>query len=181
MESTCLQRKQIVMEYLESLAKGRDPVSGARISDDSVLNNRQIISVLEDAVKIIKSSGDVKGVLLAKMVSEQLNPIHLNQPVITISELCGLINEGMARVAKCRIRPQLMTSWLEEKGYLKTKVIPDGYRYRVPTDTGKKLGITSEERKSKSNIKYFVNYYNQFACNYILENLSSIMSDERAS
>lgn len=168
-------RKKEIIESIKSLSSRIDPITNLPITEDSVLNNRQILLILSEAASLLQETlyAKYKPSLVLPKVIESIS--IESDTRVTISELTLTINNALEQFNCNKTQPRLITSWLEANSLLKTISNSEGYRYKVPTDQGVKLGIQPIKRIGKSNSEYHVNYYNFNACIYIVEHLETIL------
>ena len=67
-----------------------------------------------------------------------------------------------------------INNWLEQQGFLVKEPTPDGKSRRVPTATGRNLGMTTQLRQSRDG-EYLAIYYNANAQRFLLDNLFAIL------
>lgn len=73
-----------------------------------------------------------------------------------------------------RLNPSKITDWLLLCGFLKKEQGQDGKMCRVPTEQGRKLGLTSKLHQS-GNREYVTVYYNANAQRFIVDHLDEIL------
>lgn len=170
------QRKTII-NYLKSLSLGIDPISGITLPEDSILHNRRISNALADASLIVAQTLDSKIEAIAALSRIGKISIPSTTYPITISALCELVNDALRTERGTKIQPRIITTWLEQHGYLQSQSEGERLTFKIATPKGIELGITSLPRKSKYGSTYFLNQYNESACNYIIERLGEILFD----
>ena len=175
MNSAVDQNKvKVAIDWIKDLANGINPIDGRVLSDNDIVNNVHIsrclffvAELLEDAGKRKASSGKQydKDFYLSP---EDLSKIYISERG-SISVFVREINKVIPGDMKPLSAPSV-TNWLLKMGYLNEVLKDDGHKTRIPSDLGKSIGITSEQR-SGSNGDYTLIIYDANAQRFILENL----------
>lgn len=169
------EERRSIVEWLSMLSRGIDPVTGIQITDDTILNNKRIRKALAEAATIIESLHGNDLSLLKTAACASCIRIPSGVAPMTISELCHLIDDSTDVPYSKSLRPQVVTAWLERRGYLRMSDYSEGYPCRRATAEGEKLGIRSIARTGKNGSIYYLNRYNSNACNFILSHLEAIV------
>ena len=172
-------------EYILSLARGFDPLTGEEITDDSVINNvrmsRCFFYVADVLEKVIENGGEVnrpvrkesaKYTLLTQEIIQAFpysdTPMGINNLIKTLREMIGEHGKPLSAVQ--------ITAWLLNEGYL-IENIRSGKREKVATAKGNALGITVKEGiNAQTGIPYRMNLYDTKAQRFILENHNRILA-----
>jgi len=178
-------------QYLEQLANGHDPFSGAELPDDTVVNNVKIsrcfFYVADVLQQVINNGGEVgrkpslssNKKLPFTLTDVQLAQVQLSDEPLFISRFCERI-DALIDTKKMRKCPAAaFGKWLLYKGYF-TMVTHDDRELRKVTDAGIALGIREEwsERYNQGN---YLHIYTRTAQQFLLDNLADILAYQRES
>lgn len=170
---------------MQSLADGIDPTSGITFSDDTILNSdilkKSFLQTSKIFQHLIKSGLSIvpPGKREAykspfHIFPDEIDNINLSNEPISISKLTWLINTAVDNPHVKRLKATEITHWLVLQGYLEIKELDDGSTYKIPTEQGTTLGITSEVKTNSKGIEYVLNLYSMHAQKYIVDNINSI-------
>lgn len=163
----------LIIETLEMLSRGIDPISGIKVTSDSILNNIEIKNRLYSAAQELKKAkGNKKGPFV--LSTDDITRISCPDEEMTISNFVKLVNSTADLTYMNSLRTNQITNWLVEENYLEEKTVDDCFTYREATQKGVNIGITSRGKISSSGVKYVVNYYSKQAMTLILDNLNEI-------
>jgi len=102
-----------------------------------------------------------------------ISAIETSEEAVTVSAVADRINCVLIESGRDKLNGQRINNWLADKGYMEI-MEKDGKSYKIPTDTGAELGITSEDRVIRGeNMK--INLFNQSAQKYIAANALKIL------
>ena len=177
-ELETMQREKM---YLDKLAQGIDPITGAEVPEDSVLNNvrlaRCFFYVSGVLQRVIDNGGMVSAVNAAKpafsITAQQLAGVMLPGYPLRITEFADLLLSATNNPGMKRPSPTAMTNWLLEQGLLEKVKRADGKLHRVPTEAGRQIGMFTEIRQSQYG-EYEAVFYSSEAQKYLLEHLAEI-------
>ena len=180
--ATELEIMQHAKHYLDELANGRNPLTGAQLPEDDIVNNVRISRFLfytSDVLRQVISKGGLHTSQKAKkpfsLTAEQIAGFQYFDQPIFISAITERLNALNQDPAMGKITPQHITKFLEQQGFLHLTTNAQGDKQRVPTDNGFALGISIEERAGADGRKYDVVLYNLSAQHYILDHLDEII------
>ncbi len=166
-------------EYMQKLAAGADPISGAELTGDTVLNNvrlsRCFTYVAEVLQKVIDSGGKGLGWQRPFFITpEELKRVRLSDQPVPISAFVQAVNDAAGDLGRKNLAHNTVTKWLAEQGYL--RVVQDDDRKTHKELTGKSagIGISSEEKTGQSGT-YTAILYDRRAQQLMLDNLTSII------
>ncbi len=176
-------------EYLDKLAEGIDPLTGAVVSDTDVVRQTRISRCLTYV-------SDVLGRVIARGGLEMLPPVNL--PVkkqrlpaftitknaleqvmilstpVTITEFGKTINAQIDPECMEKLKTASLLEYLEKHGFLEMRQLPNGKSARQPTQIGLQLGIGLEERQGAEG-PYTATVYDARAQSFLLKHMDEIV------
>ncbi len=164
----------VAIDWIKKLANGINPIDGSAISDSDIVNNVHIsrclfyVADLLDNVINRKASSAKRYDLEFNLTPEDISRIEITDKS-TISVFVREINKVLPNNMKPLPVP-LLTNWLVRIGYLEEVPKGDGHMTRIPSNQGRSIGITVEQ-KSGINGEYTSVVYNANAQRFILNNL----------
>ena len=176
---TELETLQRAKRYMEQLAQGIDPVSGQALPEDSALNHVRLArcffyvsGILE---QVIRNGGQVGTVQKADftITPAQLATVQISAYPIRITELSAALMQAVDSNSVKKPNVVKITNWLVEKGFLTKETTPDGKSRRVPTASGRNLGMTTQLRQSPDG-EYLAIYYSANAQRFLLDHFYEI-------
>lgn len=175
MSSTQDQNKvNIAIDWVKKLANGINPIDGSVLSDSDIVNNVHISRCLFYVAELIAEAGKRKASPSKQYdVEFFLTPEDLSRIYITEKSSISVFVKEINRVIPDNMKPLSYTSvtnWLVKTGYLVEILKEDGHKTKTPTEQGRSIGISSEQRVG-SNGEYTAVLYNSNAQRYILDNL----------
>ena len=165
---------KVAIDWINKLANGINPINGSVLSDSDIVNNVHISRCLFFVANLLEKA-EQKKQSSAKPYDREfyLPPEDLSRVYIaencSISELVKEINKVIPNNMK-PLAATSVTKWLMRLGYLEEVVKENGSKARIPSDLGRSIGISSEQ-KSGPNGDYFAVSYNANAQRFILDNL----------
>lgn len=105
---------------------------------------------------------------------DEADKISLSDEPISISKLTWLINSVVDNPHAKKLKATEITYWLLQNGFLEMKESEDGDIYKIPTERGCALGITSIVKTNSKGIEYALNLYSQDAQKYIVSSINTI-------
>lgn len=165
--------------FIESLARGVNPLNGEAVSDDDVINNVKISRCLFYVVDVlgklcqgeyIKKGNKAKVPFIIK--EGELENFDYADDGIAISDVVKRINDIVGYDGR-KIKRGLIIDWLIEDGFIGENEI-NGRKYKLPTGKGNEAGIYTEERFGY-NGNYRVVMYNKNAQRMIIEHLAEVI------
>lgn len=171
-----------VKSMLEQLANGIDPVSGQPAKEDDCINQVQVVRCLFQAAGVL---GRVIGDCEAGERQQETKPsgtypwlVHRRIPVsdtpVTVSEITGRINELTEGEEGRKIKAADITSFLMERGFLEVVQEGEGSCAKRPTEKGRELGISVQERTGRIG-PYRVTVYDADAQRYIMDGIDALL------
>lgn len=171
--------------YMEQLAQGIDPISGAELPEDTVLNQPRLIRCFFYVAGVLREDGDLlekgrRGTRPKKepfhMSPEEKEAVPIGEEPVTISEFVTAVNGAAGGgVTRTKVPTTAFTGYLVEKGSLREVETAPGKRRKEPTAQGAALGITSVEREGQYGV-YVAVQYSAGARRFLLDNLEDVLA-----
>jgi hypothetical protein len=183
---TELETMERARMYLSKLANGTDPITGQELPEDTILNNvrlaRCFFYTADVLRQVIENGGEIKPAKKAKRAAFSLTPaqaaeIQTSAAPLRISEFVERLNSVIDQEQVKKISTTTITNWLLKKGFLQEVVNDAGKKSRLPTEQGRGIGLSAEERQSTYG-PYMAVLYDASAQGFILDNLSAILEPE---
>ena len=165
---------KVAVDWVKKLANGVNPIDGSLLPDSDIVNNVHISRCLFFVSEILENAAKKKSSTSKQYELEfQLTPEDAAKVVITertgiamfVREINKVIPESMKPLAAAKV-----TGWLVSVGYLEEQTMSDGRKYKVATEIGTSIGITSAWREGTQG-QYMAVSYDANAQHFILENL----------
>ena len=169
-----IDKVKVAIDWIKNLANGINPIDGSVLSDSDIVNNVHIsrclfyVADLLEEAEIQKTSSDKRYVKKFFLSPEDGARVYITEKS-TISVFVKEINKVIPGNMKPLVASSV-TNWLVRIGYLNEILKDDGHKTRIPSDLGKSIGITSEQ-KNGSNGEYTSIIYDANAQRFILDNL----------
>lgn len=169
--------------FIESLARGINPLTGEIIPDDEeVINNVKISRCLFYVADVLEKvcQGDYgkkenKAKTQIIIDSKELENFSFSDDGIAISEIVKRVNDIIGYNGR-KLKRRLIITWLIENGFIEVCEI-NARKYKLPTEKGIGEGIYTEERFGYSG-NYRVVLYNLNAQKMIINYLPDIVGDD---
>jgi hypothetical protein len=167
-------RVKVAIDWIKNLANGINPIDGSVVSDSDIVNNVHIsrclfyVADLLEEAELQKTSLDKQYVKKFCLSPEDIARVFITEKS-TISVFVREINKVIPGNMKS-LAASSVTNWLVKIGYLDEILKDDGHKTRIPSDRGKSIGITSEQ-KIGPNGEYTSIIYDANAQRFILDNL----------
>lgn len=170
---------------MQMLSEGKDPTSGIAFSNDTLLNSDVLKKSFSQASEIFQylircgipivpsgRRGEYKSPF--HIFPDETEKIRLSEDPISVSKLTWLINSVVDNPHAKKLKATEITYWLLQNGFLETKESEAGDIYKIPTERGCALGITSTVKVNSKGIEYALNLYSKDAQTYIVSNINTI-------
>lgn len=170
-------------ELLELLANGRNPVSGAELPDDTILNDLQLsrcffftAGILQ---KVIENRGQVNRVVNQKLppfeiTEEEKAAVELSREPVQITKFCESINDRVNLSKMSRLKVTAFGKWLLDNGFLMIDT-HNNKNYKKPTGLGESVGLASVLR-NYGDREYYAMTYNREAQQFLLDHLDEVIA-----
>ena len=182
-----LEKLDRAKTYIEQLANGIDPITGAAAADGDVINNvrvsRCLFYVADILRQIVENGGTVGKPQKAKKVkkqkfsitSEQLSRFTISDVPIPVSEFARRVNDLIPpEVPMMKLSYKSVIQFLVDSGLLAESTDADGMIMRCPTAVGETFGIKTEDRVGARG-PYTVVLYDRNTQQFLLDNMSAIV------
>lgn len=186
---TELEKMRQAKSYMDKLADGIDPITGAEMPENSVLNNvrlsRCFFFVSDILRQAIDNGGRVGAVKSVKrddfsLSEETMRSFPFSGQPVSISAFASVINGLIDVDSMKKLTTTVITGWLLDKGFLELREYPDGKKTRQPTKQGEYIGLSTELRDGKYG-EYRVVLYNEDAQRFVIDNLDAMLSYKAAT
>ena len=180
---TEIETMQLAREYLIKMANGIDPLKDRAVAETDCLNqvriSRCLFYVSEVLGRVIESGGKTGGSRKAAkqpfaISYDLLEHFPLSNTPIPVSEIAKRLNELVEPGTMTKLKTTSITGFLVESGLLKAVQAPDGSTTKVPTEQGRSMGISVEERSGRYG-RYRITLYNIDAQQFILDNIEAVI------
>ena len=175
MNSAIDQNKvNVAIDWIKKLANGINPIDGSYLADNDIVNNVHISRCLFYVAELLEETGKRKS-SSAKQYEKEFNLTaeELSRVSITDKSTITLFIKEINKVIPDNMKPlavSSVTNWLVRVGYLVEILKSDGHKAKIPSELGKSIGISSEQ-KSGPNGEYLSVIYDANAQRFILDNL----------
>ena len=179
---TELETMQRAKMYMDMLSAGLDPITGRPLPMGCGLDNARLgrcfsyVSGVLD--KVIANGGTVgaKNRTLAFFLTpEQRARVQLSEFPMTISEWINALHLAAENPDMKKLAPGSVTDWLVSRGLMVKQTDENGRTQRLPTENGRKLGISTKTRTSKDG-EYQAVFYDLNAQRFLLDSLDAIIA-----
>lgn len=168
--------------YLEKLANGVNPLTDKEVAPNDIVNNVRISRCMFYVSDILRQIIENKGKFKAEMpeqipftiTPQQLANYEFPDTPIQVSEIVKRINSLIDTVYVKNLKTTAITNFLVQTNMLAVEESAKGNAVKRPTQQGRELGITTEQRSGKYGV-YTAVLYNREAQTFILDNIDAII------
>ena len=166
--------------YVDRIANGCNPVNNSPLTNDSVLNNPNVIRCMYFIKDILKEVYDNGGVISKKnkKYNKKFDFQLLNKYKYienkSISKIVRQINELRTDSSMEPLKAKPIITWLKDNGYIIHGVI-NNLEGSIVTEKGKSIGMYNEIQTFQ-NRTYIALLYNQKAQEFLINNLKYILA-----
>ena len=166
--------------YVDRIANGCNPVNNSPLTNDSVLNNPNVIRCMYFIKDILKEVYDNGGVVSKKNKNynkkfdfQLLNKYKYIENK-SISKIVRQINELITDASMEPLKAKPIITWLKDNGYIIHGVI-NNLEGSIITEKGKSIGMYNEIQTFQ-NRTYIALLYNEKAQEFLINNLKYILA-----
>ena len=179
---TELETMQRAKMYMDMLAAGMDPITGRPLPMGCGLDNARLgrcfsyVSGVLD--KVIANGGAVGGKNRTQaffLTPEQRERVQLSEFPMTISEWINALHLAAGNPDMKKLAPGSVTDWLISRGMMVKQTDDNGRTQRLPTENGRRMGISTKARTGKDG-DYQAVYYDLNAQRFLLDSLDAIIA-----
>lgn len=181
---TELETMQRAKMYMDKLAQGIDPITNQEMPEDSTLNNvrlaRCFFYVSDVLGQVIANGGVIGGkpkLQAFTITREQLSRVQISQEPVRVTQLVERISAAVGNSQMRKLKTTEITDWLLAKGFLEKQIAPDGKSRRVPTESGLRIGLSTQIRQGQYG-EYQAVFYNAEAQQFVLDNLFAMLEEK---
>ena len=183
---TELETLQMAKTYLDKLVNGIDPLTDRPVPESDCVNqvriSRCLFYVSDVLRRVIENGGAIGKTEKAKkakkrpftVTREALAAYPVSDAPIPVSEIVRRINELIDTETMTKLKTTGVTGFLLDSGLLREEPTLDGRTARRPTELGRSVGISVEERVGQIGT-YHVTVYNADAQQFLLDNVESLI------
>ena len=179
---TELETMQRAKMYMDMLAQGMDPITGRPLPMDCGLDNARlgrcfsyVAGVLDKVIANGGSVGAKTRTLAFSLTPEQRAAVRLSEFPISISDWINALYYAAGNPEMKKLASGAVTDWLVSRGMMVKQTDENGRTQRLPTETGRCMGISTKTRTSKDG-DYQAVFYDLNAQRFLLDNLDAIIA-----
>ena len=182
---TDLELMQHAKAYLDKLAQGIDPLTGREVPEDDVVNNVRISRCLFYVSDVLRQVIENGGIQVKKVKNNEKPPFALSfeererYPFgdwpATVSVIAQRLNDLTEPETMEKLKTTSITKFLMQSGLLFEEAALNGNKNKRPTEAGRQLGISTEQRTGQNGVEYTAVVYSREAQQFILDNLDAII------
>lgn len=187
---TELEKLAAVKVVVEKLADGINPITNLPILHDSVINDinmcRYFCYIADILSCIIKNNGgysfqNTRTKLPPFYIdADELNSFKFYEHPVVLSKLASQLNSLVDSSKMRRISPQTLAGFLADEGLLKEEKLPNGKYMKLPTPSGREIGISTKVL-GLGGEGYVAVLFNKNAQQYLIENLPRFLHQRDVS
>ncbi len=180
-------------DYIEALSQGRDPISGGRVNADTFEDPRlkrclrYVAEVLEREAGAAEQRARREALKRARenrtepviFTAEQLERFEFSAEPISVADITRRLNALIEDPAAEPLRRRDVTAFLTDAGALRAAPDAEGSERLLPTDFGRSLGVTWEQRSDRRGLPCDGVYCDVTAQRFILDNVNRFAANRR--
>lgn len=160
---------------MKQLSEGKDPTSGLDFLDDSTLNSALLKRAFADTSDILAdlicNTAKKPYKIPFSLTIEEMNTIPISDEPQPISKFVYIINDTVSHTDMRKLYAKQITKKLVQLHYLEEVTSEDGQEYKISTESGKSLGISSVHKVNSMGNHYVTNLYDTHAQKFIIYEL----------
>lgn len=172
-------------KYIDSLAKGIDPLSGKELKDDDIVNNvrisRCLFYVSGILQKVIDNGGEVQREKLKcseraefSLTDEQKLRLTPEDYLQSSAKITAAINAQIDEYTMKKLKVTTLNNWLVSIGFLAEVTSGTGRTHKIPTPEGEAMGLREKEFSDQNGTHKYV-AYNRSAQQFIFDNIDAVI------
>lgn len=181
---TEIEKIKYAKSFIDKLANGINPLDDTPVGENDIVNNVRlsrcffyVSGILND---VIESKGTYVFTPKPKkspftLTGEQRAALKEYDHPVSITDLSNYLNGLAEGTGVKKISTVAINDWLEESGLLEECILQNGKKRRLPTASGKEMGIFTEERDGQYG-KYILVLFKPECQRFIFDNIDSITS-----
>lgn len=180
---TELEKITLAKSYIDSLARGVNPIDNSIIPPDDVTNNVRIARCLfyvSDILSQVIENGGTE----TKVKRYEVAPFNLSDEArknlvpesgkVTVRDLTAKINSLIDENTTRKLKSTTIGAWLLSIGMLETVTDNQGKNTKRPTEAGREMGIYTEEKISQYGVPYQTVCYSKEAQQFVFDNIEAL-------
>lgn len=176
-----IEKLRKIKQCIDSLAEGMNPFTGQPLPENDIVNDVRVSRNLFLASSFIQEQMNE---IIAKkpgqkpefrMSLKERERVEFSSQPISVSELTRRMNDAVGTRDCKKISYRQITDYLVKIGMIKLVENSAGAHRRLPTENGKKLGISLDTRVGQYG-PYQVVLYSEDAQRFIVDNVDAIMA-----
>ena len=182
---TDLEIMQHAKTYLDKLAAGIDPLTGREVPEDDIINNVRISRCLFYVSDVLQQVIENGGIRKTTVKNSEKKPFALSIEArkqypfgewpLNASAIAQRLNDLVDLSTMQKLKTTSITAFLQQAGLLFEEESFSGRKNRRPTEAGRQLGISTEQRTGQ-NGEYTAVVYSREAQQFILDNLDAVIA-----
>ncbi|MDI9476717.1 MAG: hypothetical protein WBJ17_02690 [Natronincolaceae bacterium] len=163
---------------LQSIANGKDPISGGAIEEGNFVNDPRLIrmfyfvaEVLDNVVKGNYSRGKVSEFIIT---GEQKNDVVFTEGNIGVNEIAKCINQQINPLMSKKVSGMAINNGLKRLGILSEAIDDLGKKRTTTNEKSVDYGFQLEKR-NYNGVEYYMVVIDDKGKKYILDNIEEIM------
>ena len=179
---TELETMQRAKMYLDQLARGIDPITGGPLPTGCGLDQQRLgrcFTYVSGVLDKVIANGGVVGTPVRtrpfRLTPQQRSQVQLSEFPMTVSEWINALYRAAANPEMKKLSAIAVTDWLVSRGMMAKVTDENGRTQRLPTENGKRLGISTKTRQGPDG-EYQAVFYDLNAQRFLLDNLDAIIA-----
>ena len=171
-----IKKLQRAKMYISALARGMDPLTEQKITEDTLRNERirACLRYVSDVLAMDIERWQAKNTSEFFITNDQIAHLEILSPDPKVSDIANEINRVTAINGTKKLTATMINDWLEKEGYLDR----DRSKSRMASMKGADLGIVSEYRLREDGSEYYVNRFSPQAQRFIYDHLPQIVESK---
>lgn len=171
---------RVANDWMKCLARGYDPRTGEFLSGDTVIHDVEVTrcfyflsEIIEELLSnsvIMRKRIRIDDFYLTDDMKTTIQPVDCN---VTVSTFIEAYNARIGELKMKKLQATKITNWLLKEDYLIAKTDERGKNYRIPSERGKEIGLSSEERSGQYGT-YEIVLYSKEAQEFLIAHMEEI-------